>query len=926
MGKKQILTCPSWTFNPTLLGANGTIAAGTFTGQYHISNNVTISGNVNLLNAEVLIDPQVTITVLAGGVLRIDHSHLFGCTNKWDRIWVKDGGQIFVTNNSLIEDAYIAIYTTFVPSATNIPPAVIDARNSMFNKNAYGIFISQFYNNSGNYPYTITNCVFTSRKLPSLLLSGLTTNGLKTLSNTGVLEPPYINNSLYQPTFPLGSSIYPNAGITLQHIGTTTNVNLASPNNTPVYHELEIGSSIAQEFNLFDNLQVGIDMLNTNLTCHNAVFQNTVVQGGIGIRANALKDRNTRCRLIPAMNGTNPINGTHNRFYNCKRGIESKDYFEMQVERASFRSMQIFAGILSSAIGEYGYRGTSNRFHLYNINRDTFFNIGNPVAFFGTHSNTPFAGTINITQYNGDINVNENFIRPHPNLSLINNQYISNAITVSNTPGTVNGVATTIAGGNSIYVFQNLIHETYRGINIENWSEKWEYVRSNDITLRIQAPLGADIPVQYGIRFVNNTGQPTGNNTAVRFLVDNDILGFGLSFPNILGMIHSGNNFLEVRCNHVSDTEKGIQFINGASSFTTFWDNTMEKNRYGYTLENNCQINNQGTLINPSDNRWLGAWVAPNFMTYVANSFALASTLFVRNAATYNPDGFGASAGVFPYAFAFGINYITNNPTQRSCPPSSIATATSSINLLEAIATAEIPYYCNTEVAQFMNEYDLYTLLENEPRWRDSSAILDSFYLAHRSLVFGQLYEIDTTIVAADWQAAQNLISNFYPVSAVEDNYKNYYTWYVKIQTDSTGLTTDENSALYNLAISCVGDGGKVVQYAQTLYNFYNDTLAVFVDTCVCNGAESRLISPNLATLFSITPNPTSDKIHLLVNQQGDFIVEIRDIQGKIIEMSQHQAVERDVIFKNRLTAGIYFIHLTNTLSHEQQTQKVIIY
>lgn len=924
MGKKQILTCPSWTFNPILLGTNGTIAAGTFTGQYRISNNVTISGNVNLLNAEVLIDPQVTITVLAGGVLRIDHSHLFGCTNKWDRIWVKDGGQIFVANNTLIEDAYIAIYTTFVPSATNVPPAVIDARNSMFNKNAYGIFISQFYNNSGNYPFTITNCVFTSRKLPSLLLSGLTTNVLKTLSNTGVLEPPYINNSLYQPTFPLGSSIYPNSGITLQHIGTTTNVNLASPNNTPVYHELEIGSGIAQEFNLFDNLQVGIDMLNTNLTCHNAVFQNTVVQGGIGIRANALKDRNTRCRLIPAMNGTNPINGTHNRFYNCKRGIESKDYFEMQVERASFRSMQVSNPAASSLIGDFGYRGTSNRFHLYNINQDTFYNIGNPVAFFGTQNNTPFTGTA-ITQYSGDINVNENFIRPHPVVGSITTQYVSTAINLVNV-FSINTVGITLAGNKLIATIGNQIAEVYRGINIENWTERPAIIRTNDISLRQQpTSLGADIPLQYGIRFVKNTANPAALGN-IRLIVDNDILGFGFNFPNTYGIINSGNTDLELRCNHTNNTERGIQFINTLSTPTTFISNTMEKHHWGYTLENNCIIGTQGNPANPSDNQWLGAWVAPNFMTYVVNSVSPLSPLHIRTTPTsYNPNGFGSSVSGLTYALGnTNLLVVASPPSPAACPPSSVAPVSSPIVLYEHIARASLPYYGNTQVAQFMAEYDLYQLLTNAPQWRDSSAIVDSFYLQHQSLLYGQMTAIEQSLSQADWQTAQTLIDNFNPASMVENNYKNYYQSYLTLQTDSLGLTNEEDEFLYSLATTCVTEGGKVTILAQALYNLYHDTLVVFSDTCSMSGQENRIIKTTIP-LFSLAPNPTNTDIHLLLNQKGIYYLEVWDIQGKTIFSQTYDNSSTDIQLNQTLINGVYFIHLTNTQTYENYTQKLII-
>ena len=883
---------------------------------------------MTLQDAEILIDPNIHITVIAGSVLRINHSHLFGCSNRWRGITVDNGGRLYVDNNALIEDAYIAVLSLFNPN-TSQPPAIIDAKNSIFNKNTNGIFINQSTNNTGNYPFTLTNCVFTSRKLPGLLSSGLTTNALKSVNNLGVLDPPYINNSLYQPTFVLGTNNYPSAGITLQHVGTTTNVNLASASNAPIYQELEIGSNIAAKFNLFDNHIMGIYAVNTNFTCHNAVFQNTILQNGIGIKMIAAKGTNNRCRILPSTTAAGTITGTHNRFYNCRRGIDSRDYFEMQVEKCAFRSLQFVNPIATSTIGEFGYRGTSNRFHLYKIDRDTFYNIGNPVAFFGTQSPTPFAGTI-FVQYSGDISVSENTIRPYPTLANITTEYISNAITVNNA---ILPAGTWINNANTytINIYKNSIAEVYRGILSENWTQKWQPVRDNDISLRLQPPLGADIPIQYGIRLVNDIGIPPFGAFPTKIIINNDISGFGLSFPNTFGMIHSGNAEMQVTCNHVFDTDKGFQFTNGLSPNIIFRDNLIEKQHFGYSLENNGLIGAQSSPTNPSDNQWIGTWTPPtHWMTNVVSSFSGGSILYIRSApAQFNPQGFGTASGIAaPYDFSNSNLFIVLNPPNPfTCPalPNLNAFA-SPLSLFEDIAMHQIPYYGNTQVAEFINEFDLYNLLENEPQWRDSSVLLDSFYLVHQSVVYGQFYTIDTTIAQADWQTAQSLINSFSPNSAVEDNYKNYFTWYVKIQSDTLGLTDEENQALFDLATTCVAEGGRVVSYAQALYNVYNDTLVVFADTCGGGKQGNRIANSSSLPLFRISPNPTSDDIRLLVNQQENFAIEIQDIQGKTVEYIQHQALDGEVIIKNSFSAGIYFIHLTNSISHESQTQKLVIY
>lgn len=101
--------------------------------------------------------------------------------------------------------------------------------------------------------------------------------------------------------------------------------------------------------------------------------------------------------------------------------------------------------------------------------------------------------------------------------------------------------------------------------------------------------------------------------------------------------------------------------------------------------------------------------------------------------------------------------------------------------------------------------------------------------------------------------------------------------------------------------------------------NLSSDTVVVYVGTM-------GLVESSDLWEVKIAPNPTSENIRLWVNQKEDFTLEIQDIQGKTVETTYHHALKGEVMIKNNLTSGIYFIRLTNLKTNEQQTQKVIIY
>ena len=74
-------------------------------------------------------------------------------------------------------------------------------------------------------------------------------------------------------------------------------------------------------------------------------------------------------------------------------------------------------------------------------------------------------------------------------------------------------------------------------------------------------------------------------------------------------------------------------------------------------------------------------------------------------------------------------------------------------------------------------------------------------------------------------------------------------------------------------------------------------------------------------TLFEVYPNPTNQSIHVVLMSQGDFYIQVRDLQGKLIE--EKKALNETEIDLKHVGSGVYFVSVVNDL-RQIQIVKVI--
>jgi PKD repeat protein len=73
--------------------------------------------------------------------------------------------------------------------------------------------------------------------------------------------------------------------------------------------------------------------------------------------------------------------------------------------------------------------------------------------------------------------------------------------------------------------------------------------------------------------------------------------------------------------------------------------------------------------------------------------------------------------------------------------------------------------------------------------------------------------------------------------------------------------------------------------------------------------------------LFEVYPNPTNQSIHVLILNGGDFFIQVRDLQGKLIQ--EKKALNKTEIDLTQVESGIYFVSVFNLMG-QNQTVKVI--
>lgn len=918
---------------------------------YCVPGNVSINGVVTFSNSDFRINPNVNITVYPNGILNIVGSHLYSCDNMWQGIIVKQGGKVNVSTSStsrtsLIEDAFIAIdLEATAPTYTANNILIVD--NATFNRNQTAIRIGDYVTSQNPYPFSITNSLFTSRTIAFTPLTHPSTSTVKnSLSgNTSSLQTPYVSNSSYPALglkAPLAGTM-PDNGVILNEVGHTI-----STSTTTTFYGITIGNStVAANFNCFDNLRQDITATNSNLLLANNYFQEGqrygrgLAFGGKSIVANSnavsldVKGaRNNQIQIVSVSTST----ALNNRFYEKVSCADINGYINIEVKNAqAYSYANNYSGFtLINAIGDRGFNVVTNRYFNIIFDNNRIYNIKNAMLTGIDNASQWFAsGTGNFGRMVGKINVQNNIVNRHPGTA-VSGEYVNIGFSLSDP---FSSATTNIAlTGSSNFIQGNNFGNVHNGISVANVAFSSVSIYSNNITL-VNEPSSLGAPIQNGI-------YTTQLGTSV--IQQNNIAG-PTTFTNDISAIKTSmNNLLTVKCNTTANTYHGLNF-NASQAVTTVQDNIMQNQKYGISMTNTATIGTQGTSTSPTNNQWLGSW-AGNFKTMNYNLYSSASNskIYATWGGTLDPNGSGtviATPGAmftdnyFHYPSVNAANTILNsssiNPTCRAggeggseggsgfAAMNSQSTSSSTItlnqrSLMENLVNNTTPNIANE--IKYIDKNRVYRTLAANSSYTNGSTALSTFYTNAQSSCMNKFLVVEKDLASGNITSAQNNLATITSTNNIESNYYTFYNLYIKLKNAT--FSNADSTVLLNLCTQCPFTDGGIVYQARALYNIMNSTYAKFNDNCNLS-VGSRLFDdvvknePEINVLIKtkLYPNPNNGEFTVESDNKSDDSIEeiaIYDLTGKLISTISDRG---DLIKVNtKLLKGSYLVkvRLTN--------------
>ncbi|MBS1525538.1 MAG: hypothetical protein JST19_07805, partial [Bacteroidetes bacterium] len=908
------------------LGLSGLITSNVGPGNYSVTNNVTVQGNVTFDSAVIMVGPGDTIFVDTSSTLTVDSSHIFSLCSEWQGLWLKPGythsGKAFIKKHSLIEDALCGV---FIPHA--VPPAsgnIFESQASVFNRNKVGIAI-QFYNDTlANYPFLIHNTVITSRDFsaypgyPGDWPATMGPRGLKTyLAPPDTFTAPF--NVMSYPYAACYSSD-PQYGIELDSVANyylpTTPVGLILPFK---YSGITIGDLTVtandSNQNLIDEQKFGVWAINSNLTCENNAFTNMLPAqwsfsmptgtissptGGDAIYAACTNDLTNPNKLWVSSPPTSPYN---NLFYGFTNAIECSNYLQVLVRRIyAITAHTTYGSGIYVPGGQTGILIKTAKYDTIDIDHNTIFNTSTGISLnmsydptvwttvYGRSGGLSYAYSVSTpSQYMDLCTINNNLLQAQPDRSAsFSNIQMNLGISYQNPiifhPSVLGSGTTVVTYAHDLDMYDNTIQDAYSGIYVNNYaaSRYNAYLSLNTISLRQPS---SSRQLSYGI---NNT---ICNNSVI---YQNTISGAqpsAASADNMRAVYMNNNTTDAVGCNIETQLGRGFEYFMN-NPHTDWYGNNMSNNLKGFVLNGGVigPQDDSGTTGAPySDNDvWSGSWsVGSNWQTYVNNANPVSSALWSLPGMKPTVNG---SAGI-RQAYGIDTNSLrtTNNP---GGPCIYMPPPPNDVYLAEQMAEQHVNYVYNTVPANWIAQYALWKMTVFDTAMVDSSAVVQQFqHMADSMSRFRYLTDIETALNDGNLTVANALLSvnvdlmvntaydSATGVRIADDsatdfivqNYQQFYRLYINYETGV--FSTEDSTQLFALAQLCPEVNGTVIYQARALYSgIFNDYSMYNDDSCM--NADSSYVGERHGETaqngtqneqeYILWPNPNNGSISLV--------------------------------------------------------------
>ena len=960
--------CPSppatLTIQPCCTAGTGVVSynssqinAGTYTGTYLVTGDLTLNGNVNFNGATLEMNPGARI--VAGGNLTLNNTHIYSCTGMWQGIIFTNGVSgdntpALSITNSLIEDAVYGVSIVNENDLYNSAPyqsiaathVSASLNNAWFNRCAVGI--ANNFDPLTPYPLnavatnyqagsiaTPTNCVFTCRNgVTMAMMTAKNTAGLAALQ-AGTLHNYLNNNTAYTSFTGIASdaSAFPKKTISSCFFDNVMDGILATGSLTVTactfqYNNLPAASpnyAFVANGNYCKGQSGGNDTPTGAYPFYSLTGTGATRAGaGINFFGSSL-----------SVGGSTASACT---FLNADYGIIS--YSNVNIVSNKFTGTN-YAGVYINTLNPYGSY-TYLPAGAYIVNNNTFTN-----------------------HYRQGINALYTNATSSSNLAIENNSFtIANTLYTNNPPAyaalpeaiSVTGSA---LGNANINIVANTISNYELGITA--LGAYGSYVYENAITLYEDNVNTGN--VSHGISLTN-----CNNSTILYNNISASYAAAAWKY-NQSGIITTAGANSSIACNTINgpDVSLECQGSNNASSIT---NNTLQNATIvNFWLQSNGFVGPQGL---PAGGSYPSGFTNANIFTntgsiangespYAAycsngsNSIANPSPFYYANVSgqipTPNTSDFASGGGGIALPLGGIYQLVATASAAATCPtgggggrmanpnttPDFSTNANTSSVTLPTILTGNTPYQIanNTlhfaqfdSVACFGNVHDLYrALLQQGAAYYNADAVLSKFMLSMKGSVHEKLLAADTLLNQGGTDSTQLNAAlshnNAFVAQGPHDRYlqavNNLLAAHLK---QKHGLNAVQIQNLRSIAQLCPYQYGEGVFRARALLRNFDATK--YVNVCEQQGAPkiapasaARTEATDINAIASLTktnifPNPNSGSFSISYAGTAKLLdIEVYNTLGALV-ISQPAMNENgsSVTQITGLPEGVYMVRL----------------
>ncbi len=251
------------------------------------------------------------------------------------------------------------------------------------------------------------------------------------------------------------------------------------------------------------------------------------------------------------------------------------------------------------------------------------------------------------------------------------------------------------------------------------------------------------------------------------------------------------------------------------------------------------------------------------------------------------------------------------------------------IQTLEKIAQNQIPL---PALDKWQQHNFLYRLLSSDTALRNTSSVLNNYYLVNQSSVHQNIMDIENDLFGGNLSGAQSKLMSWNPQNTRESTLKDYYTIRLNYALNNKQLTSADSIQLYNIATSCEQIHGYAVSFARAFYDMLYEQIHLWTDNCSTSSGQRKMQSDiyhpvsDANSNLKVVPNPAKEStVQLWCEECSDVNrIKIVALSGKILYEREAENITFPYTVHLPFSAGAYIVHIMER-NGTTYTQKIIL-